>query len=150
MREVVAVNADGLRSVTLVTFYAINHRTRDGVDIAAWLREQGLGRYEQRFREGNIDTDVLADLSETDLEEFGISLSDRKKLLNAIAALDPDECSGTVEPTASHLEAPQAGGKVKFQAERRQLTVLFCDLVESYRAFGGARSPGYGRGDPRL
>ena len=102
-----------------------------GVDIAAWLRELGLERYEQRFRESDVDTDILADLTETDLEELGISLSHRKKLLKAIAALSSQECSGAVEPTASHLEAQQPGGLVKFQAERRQLTVLFCDLVES-------------------
>jgi class 3 adenylate cyclase len=82
---------------------------RDGVDIAAWLRELGLERYEQAFRESDVDTDILADLTETDLEELGISLSHRKKLLKAIAGL----------------------GLIKFQAERRQLTVLFCDLVGS-------------------
>jgi class 3 adenylate cyclase len=79
------------------------------VDIAAWLRELGLERYEQAFRESDVDTDILADLTETDLEELGISLSHRKKLLKAIAGL----------------------GLIKFQAERRQLTVLFCDLVGS-------------------
>jgi class 3 adenylate cyclase/tetratricopeptide (TPR) repeat protein len=82
---------------------------RDGVDIAAWLRELGLERYEQAFRESDIDTDILADLTETDFEELGISLSHRKRLLKAIAGLGP----------------------VSFQAERRQLTVLFCDLVAS-------------------
>ena len=49
------------------------------MDIAAWLRELGLERYEQAFRESAIDTDILADLTETDLEELGISLSHRKK-----------------------------------------------------------------------
>ena len=121
----------------------------DGVDIAAWLRELGLERYEQKFRESDVDTDILADLTETDLEELGISLSHRKKLLNAIAALSSQECSGAVEPTASYLGAQQPGELVKFQAERRQLTVLFCDLVGSTDS-GGARSRGYGRGDPRL
>jgi class 3 adenylate cyclase/predicted ATPase len=101
------------------------------VDIAAWLRELGLERYEQAFRESEIDTDILADLTETDLEELGISLSHRKKLLNAIAALSPQKCSGAVQPTACHLEAQQSGVLAKFQAERRQLTVLFCDLVGS-------------------
>ena len=61
------------------------------MEIAAWLRELGLERYEQAFRESDIDTDILADLTETDLEELGISLSDRKKLLKAIAALNPEE-----------------------------------------------------------
>jgi class 3 adenylate cyclase/predicted ATPase len=98
------------------------------VDIAGWLRELGLERYEQNFRESDVDTDILADLTDTDLEELGIPLTHRKKLLKAIAAL---ECSGAVEPTTSHFEALHPGGLVKFQAERRQLTVLFCDLVDS-------------------
>jgi class 3 adenylate cyclase len=100
---------------------------RDAVDIAAWLRELGLERYEQRFRESAVDTDILVDLTEADLEELGISPSHRKKLLNAIAALS----SGAVEPTASHWAAQQPGGLVKFQPERRQLTVLCCELVGS-------------------
>ena len=103
----------------------------DGVDIAAWLRELGLEHYEQAFRESDIGTDILADLSEIDLEELGISLSHRKKLLKAIAALSAEECFGTVKNTASHVEAQQSAGLVKFQAERRQLTVLLCDLVGS-------------------
>ena len=73
----------------------------------------------------------MADLTEADLEELGISLSHRKKLLKAIAGLSPEECSEALEPTASHLGAQQPGRLVKFQAERRQLTVLFCDLVRS-------------------
>jgi class 3 adenylate cyclase len=101
------------------------------VDIAAWLRGLGLERYEQAFRESGIDTDILADLTETDLEELRISRSHRKQLLKAIAALSPEECCGTVEATASYLEAQPPGGLVKFQAERRRLTVLSCDLVGS-------------------
>ena len=103
----------------------------DSVDIAAWLREIGLERYEQRFRESDIDTDILTDLTETDLEELGISLGHRKKLLKAIAALAPQQRSGAGEPITSGLDAAQPGVLVKSQAERRQLTILFCDLVES-------------------
>ena len=54
----------------------------------------GLARYERRFRECAVDTDVLADLTEADLEELGISLRHRKKLLEAIAALTPQEFPG--------------------------------------------------------
>jgi SAM domain (Sterile alpha motif) len=58
------------------------------VDIAAWLREVGLERYEQAFRENDIDASLLPDLTEADLERLGISsLGHRKKLLKAIAAL---------------------------------------------------------------
>ena len=64
------------------------------MDIAAWLWELGLGRYEQKFRESNIDTDILADLTEADLEELGVSLRHRKKVLEAIAALGPRSALG--------------------------------------------------------
>ncbi len=109
----------------------------DGVDIAAWLRGLGLERYEQRFRDSDIDTDILADLTETDFEELGISLGHRKKLLKAIAALSPQEGSGAAEPAASGSKAQQPEVLVKSQAERRQLTILFCDLVESTELLAG-------------
>jgi len=81
------------------------------VKIGAWLRELGLERYEQTFQDGEIDSEVLPDLTDTDLRELDIPLGPRKKLLKAIAALAKDE---------RHAEA-----------ERRQLTVMFCDLVDS-------------------
>ena len=57
------------------------------MDVAAWLRDLGLSRYEEAFRDNDIDAEVLADLTETDLEKLGISLGHRKKLLKAIAEL---------------------------------------------------------------
>jgi hypothetical protein len=51
------------------------------VDIAAWLRELGLERYEQAFQEGEIDREVLADMTDADLRELGIALGPRRKLL---------------------------------------------------------------------
>jgi hypothetical protein len=57
------------------------------VDISAWLRELGLERYEPAFQEGEIDLDVLPELTDGDLRELGIPLGPRKKLLKAIAAL---------------------------------------------------------------
>ena len=107
------------------------------MDIAAWLRDLGLARYERRFRECAVDTDVLADLTEADLEELGISLRHRKKLLEAIAALTPQEFPGPVASTACHSKAQQPGTLGSFQAERRQLTVLFCDLVASTELLAG-------------
>jgi hypothetical protein len=56
-------------------------------DIARWLRSLGLARYEQAFRDNDIDGEVLADLDDADLEKLGVSLGHRKKLLKAIAAL---------------------------------------------------------------
>jgi SAM domain (Sterile alpha motif) len=61
---------------------------RDAVDIAAWLRNLGLERYEQAFRANDVDVDLLSDLSEADLEKLGVtSLGHRKILLRAMEAL---------------------------------------------------------------
>ena len=100
------------------------------VDIAAWLRGLGLEQYEPAFRHNAIDADILTDLSEADLEKLGVALlGHRKRLLKAIASLiDGRRESGSVAsprsmgPSAS-LPAPAA--------ERRQLTVMFVDLVGS-------------------
>ena len=87
------------------------------MDIATWLRELGLERYEQAFRESHIDTDILADLTETDLQELGVSLDHRKMLLEAIAALDAQARAGPVDLTASHLEAESYAALVEAHAE---------------------------------
>jgi class 3 adenylate cyclase len=95
------------------------------VDVAAWLRDLGLARYEEAFRDNDIDAEVLGELTDTDLEKLGISLGHRKKLLRAIAALQaPPEIEQGAGPSAT--AKPQT-----HVAERRQLTVLFCDLVGS-------------------
>src|SRR6476469_3449472 len=85
--------------------------------IAEWLEKLGLGQYAQRFAENDIDPGVLRDLTDHDLEKIGVSLGHRRKILRAIAELD------AVGPRPA--PAPRA------EAERRQLTVLFCDLVGS-------------------
>ena len=60
---------------------------RIAVDVAAWLQDLGLTRYAEAFRDNDIDAEVLAELTEADLEKLGVSLGHRKKLLKAIAAL---------------------------------------------------------------
>jgi class 3 adenylate cyclase/predicted ATPase len=91
------------------------------VDIAAWLRELGLEHYEPVFREHEIDGEVVPELTEGDLEKLGLPLGPRKKLLKAIAALG-----------AGRGEAGDAVARaVPQEAERRQLTVMFVDLVGS-------------------
>jgi predicted ATPase/class 3 adenylate cyclase len=99
------------------------------LDIATWLRRLGLEQYERAFEEGDIDVDVLPDLTDADLALLGVSLGHRKKLLRAIARLRPEAVAGEGAPPASGLTAQRLseapGG------ERRQLTVLFCDLVGS-------------------
>jgi class 3 adenylate cyclase len=87
------------------------------VDIAAWLRDLGLERYADAFEANAIDYEVLSEITEADLEKLGVLLGHRKKLLKAIETLDEQPKEGT---------APAAG-----QAERRQLTVMFVDLVGS-------------------
>ena len=57
------------------------------MNVREWLRGRGLGQYEEMFRDNKIDLDVLADLSDGDLEKLGIPLGDRKRLLKAIAEL---------------------------------------------------------------
>jgi class 3 adenylate cyclase len=101
------------------------------VDIAAWLQDLGLARYEAAFRESDIDVDVLPDLTEADFEKLGISLGHRKKLLRAIAELraPSDRAAASVPPISGVDGFTQRSGAS--EAERRQLTVLFCDLVGS-------------------
>jgi class 3 adenylate cyclase len=94
------------------------------VNVAAWLRDLGLERYEPTFRENEIDWDVLPELTESDLETLGLPLGPRKKLLKAIAAL-------STKTAAVAMDAMPSPGTVTREAERRQLTVLFCDLVGS-------------------
>ena len=98
---------------------------RDAVDIAAWLRELGLERYEQAFRENEIDAEILPKLTTDDLKDIGVTtVGHRRKLLEAIAALAEPASAPQAEPSAAARARPA-------QAERRQLTVLFCDLVGS-------------------
>jgi len=93
------------------------------VHIAAWLKSLGLEQYEPAFRENAIDADVLPKLTSEDLKDLGISaVGHRRKLLEAIAALRT--------PAAEiDITVPRARGPVASDAERRQVTVLFADLV---------------------
>jgi class 3 adenylate cyclase/predicted ATPase len=92
-------------------------------DIANWLAEIGLGQYAQRFAENEIDVSVLRHLTDQDLKDIGIPLGHRRKILAAIAEL-PSAVPAAPEMVAS-TEPPTA------DAERRQVTVMFIDLVGS-------------------
>src|ERR1700735_118637 len=94
------------------------------MDVGAWLRALGLGQYETTFRESEIDAEVLPDLTEGDLTQLGVPLGHRKRLLKAIAAL------GTGE-TAAKPPSPAPASSPASVAERRPITVMFCDLVGS-------------------
>src|ERR1700686_3184234 len=95
------------------------------MDVAAWLQGLGLERYVPAFRDNEIDWDALPKLSAEDLKDLGVVLGGhRRKLLDAIAAL------GATVPTAAVTAAPSEA-PAPTDAERRQLTVMFCDLVGS-------------------
>ncbi len=86
--------------------------------IRGWLEGLGLGQHAEAFEAQEIDLDALADVTEGDLKEMGIPIGPRRKILRAIAEL------GTAAQTAPAPARPQ-------EAERRQITVMFCDLVGS-------------------
>src|ERR1700722_18065593 len=92
------------------------------MDIAVWLRDLGLQQYDALFRENDIDAEILSDLTDADLEKIGVSLGHRKRLLKAVAAL-----ASPGRPAPSRTPIPP----VADAAERRQLTVMFSDLVGS-------------------
>ena len=94
------------------------------MDVGAWLRALGLGQYETTFRDSEIDAEVLPDLTDGDLGQLGVPLGHRKRLLKAIAAL------GTGE-TAAKPASPAPASSPAGVAERRPITVMFCDLVGS-------------------
>jgi class 3 adenylate cyclase/predicted ATPase len=95
------------------------------MDVEAWLRGLGLERYVPAFRDHEIDWEVLARLTSEDLREIGVAaIGHRRKLLDAIAALGASAATATLTAAVSDPPAPT-------DAERRQLTLMFCDLVGS-------------------
>ena len=87
------------------------------MDVIAWLSRLGLEQYEHAFRENHVDAEVLPELTADDLTDLGvISIGHRRKMLAAIAVL---------------RDKPPPASKKSSTAERRQLTVMFCDLVGS-------------------
>src|SRR5215831_19961579 len=101
------------------------------MDIARWLEGLGLGQYQHAFHRSDVDTAVLPELTADDLTALGVtSIGHRRKLLAAIAALRPArpsaaETTAAGSTTFAHPHTPVA------DAERRQVTVMFCDLVGS-------------------
>jgi class 3 adenylate cyclase len=110
------------------------------VDISNWLRGLGLAQYEPAFRDNDVDGEVLPALTSDDLISIGVtSVGHRRKLLAAIASLGavdaPLRPSLPVAPAAGgplpNPAPPVGDGRAGAEAERRQLTVMFCDLVGS-------------------
>ena len=86
-------------------------------DIRAWLENLGIGQYAAAFIENDVDLDILGDLTDQDLKELGVSLGHRKRIMRAVGE--------TAERAARRQPGKSEG------AERRQLTIMFCDLVDS-------------------
>src|SRR5215813_7375854 len=101
------------------------------MDVVVWLRSLGLGKYEAAFRENEIDETVLPSLTHETLKELGVTaVGHRLKLLDAIAALRGDTAARatSAKPTTPYT-APSLSPEDR--AERRQVTVMFSDLVGS-------------------
>src|SRR5215213_3163872 len=106
------------------------------VDIGIWLRGLGLEQYEQAFRANDVDGQILPKLTAEDLAALGVaSVGHRRKLLEAIAAL-----SSGAPPAAGARPGPAAAPISRHAAQRRQLTVMFVDLVGS-TALSGRLDP---------
>ena len=110
------------------------------MDVVVWLRSLGLGKYEAAFRENEIDETVLPSLTHENLKELGVTaLGHRVKLLDAIAALRNDASANA--PSADAATASSApSARPEDRAERRQVTVMFSDLVGS-TALSGRMDP---------
>ena len=112
---------------------AVAHRNAATDGIAEWLENHGLGRYTQRFAENDISFAVLPDLTDQDLKEIGVSLGHRRQLLREIANLDKATAAplSALSPTAPPVADPTVAPHPEATAERRQVTVMFSDLVGS-------------------
>ncbi len=101
------------------------------IDVASWLQQLGLEQYEPAFRANEVDGVVLPDLTAEDLIAIGVTaVGHRRKLLSAIAAIGAAAPPAVVTATPASVSAP-VPAPVQPDAERRQLTVMFCDLVGS-------------------
>ena len=110
------------------------------MNVAAWLNRLGLEQYEQAFRENDVDAEVLPELTAEDLIGLGVtSIGHRRKLLAAIAALREKHPPANEETAPTTTLAPQEPPRdlAPSSAERRQLTVMFCDLVGSTELSAG-------------
>ena len=99
------------------------------MDLRGWLRSLGLEQYEAAFRENEIDETVLPSLTAEDLKDLGIGIvGHRRKLLNAITALRTD---ATAKEFSGDAVSSSPSATPEVRAERRQVTVMFTDLVDS-------------------
>ena len=99
------------------------------MQIADWLQKLGLGQYAQRFAENDIEIDLLNELTDQDFDRLGVSLGHRRRMIRAIRELGakPVAAVAGAETPAPITSEPV----IKETAARRQVTVIFCDLVGS-------------------
>lgn len=104
------------------------------MDLVRWLESVGLGKYSTVFADNDIDLEILSELSDADLEKLGLTLGARKRLFKAVRELGRQDVSLAAGPdkTVERVKSPEA--------ERRQITVMFCDLVGS-TALSGQLDP---------
>src|SRR5689334_13008329 len=106
----------------------------DGMsDLRDWLRGQNLEQYADAFEANDIDLDILADLDDHDLERLGLSLGNRRRLLKAIAArnIAATPISGQHKAPSPGQASPASMAPGSGDAERRQVSVMFADMVGS-------------------
>ena len=121
------------------------------MDVGVWLRGLGLGQYEAAFRDNEIDGAVLLKLTIDDLKDLGVAVvGHRRKILSAIEELNAAAPARAEAAKALAAQTPVPDGIPPDAAERRQLTVMFCDLVGSTALSGAARSRGLGGDHRRL
>ncbi|MDH2353132.1 adenylate cyclase, partial [Bradyrhizobium sp. SSUT112] len=113
------------------------------MDIAEWLRGLGLERYTQAFQDAEVTPEILSELTDADLRELGLPLGPRKTVLKAIYAHGSSHAPVPVEARASAIGRKSAIERkvaLPSDADRRQLTVMFVDLVGS-TALASGRDP---------
>ena len=101
-------------------------------DIRQWLEELGLGQYADTFEANALEWELLPDLTDELLEKVGVpAVGHRMKILKAVKALAPTYEEQTSVATLASADESAAASKPSPEAERRQITVMFCDLVGS-------------------
>ena len=101
------------------------------MDVVIWLRSLGLEQYEAAFRENGVDETVLPKLTAEDVKDLGVTaVGHRRKMLEAIAALS-GEASGKTPSADAATTSATPSASAEDRAERRQVTVMFSDLVGS-------------------
>jgi class 3 adenylate cyclase len=102
------------------------------MDVGVWLRNLGLGQYEATFRDNEIDSAVLPKLTVDDLKDLGVAMvGHRRKIMSAIEELNAESVAQPDAMEALPTQAPLPVSAGPDGAERRPITVMFCDLVGS-------------------